>query len=183
MGNFVKDHQLFSGFLGAIVGAVIIAAATLAGTSGGPSHQPATPSAGITSSSGNTIGTNSSPESSETTQLVNSYSGAGRNATLNATGRLTLANVTESSNGAITGQVIWSDGLRGSGPFNGTVKDNDILFTSTIASPQECEDRCTSIAYTGTVRVNGSLAGTYVAYQTSGKAQRGTWELAPSAPE
>jgi hypothetical protein len=197
---------LFSGFIGAVVGAVIIAAATFSATSGGSSRQPpATPSTATTSSAGtapspsqpnetptttssagNTIGTSSSPEahdSSETTHLVSSYSGVGRNTTLKADGRLTLTNVTESSNGAIAGQVIWSDGLRGSGPFTGAVKGSDVSFTSTIASSQECEDRCTSISYTGTQSANGKLGGTYVAYQTSGEAQQGTWELAPSTPE
>lgn len=206
MRSFVKDHQLFSGLIGAVVSAVIVAAATLAAASGGSSRQPpTTPSAGTasssdttpspsrptetpttTSSSGDTIGTSSSSgarESSETTQLAHSYEGVGRNTTLNADGRLTLTNVTESSNDAIAGQVIWSDGLRGSGPFTGTVRGRAISFTSTIASPQECDNRCTSITYTGTVSVDGSLAGAYVAYQTSGEAQQGTWEVAPSAPE
>jgi hypothetical protein len=198
----VKEHQLLSGFLGAVVGALIIAAATLLATSGGSSHESptTTPSsrtapasshpidegATTTSSSGNTAGTSSSPEAHEANeipQLASSYKGTGRNTMLNASGRLTLTNVTESSNGAIAGQVIWSDGLRGSGPFAGTVKGGNISFTSSIASPQECEDRCTSITYAGTLSANGTLAGTYVAYQTSGEAQRGTWELAPSTPE
>jgi hypothetical protein len=182
--------------MGAVVGAVIIAAATLSATNGGSSGQPpTTTSVGTTSSSGtapsrtstagNASGTSSSAgaQDGETTRLVDAYSGGGRNTTLNGAGRLTLTNVTESSNGAITGQVIWSDGLRGSGPFTGTVQGHGISFTSTIASPQECEDRCTSIAYTGVVSLNGSLAGTYVAYQTTGEAQRGTWELAPSTDE
>jgi hypothetical protein len=197
--TIVKEHQLLSGFLGAVAGALIIAAATLLATSGESSHEsptitssPAAASASrtapassnpidqavtTTSSSGSTV------ESSETTQLANSYRGVGRNTTLSDSGHLTLTNVTESSNGAIAGQVIWSNGLRGSGPFTGIVKGSNISFTSSIASPQECEDRCTSITYTGTLSSNGTLSGTYVAYQTSGEAQRGTWELAPSTPE
>ncbi len=150
------------------------AASTLSG--------PAGVATTTTSSTRNTVGTTSpAPSKSSTTaQLVDSYSDVGHNTTLNASGRLTLTNVTESGIGAITGQVIWSDGLRGSGPFSGTVKGRDISFTSAIASPQECDNRCTSITYTGTVSADGTLAGIYVAYQTSGKPERGSWELTPS---
>ncbi|HEV2974516.1 MAG TPA: hypothetical protein VGX69_05910 [Solirubrobacteraceae bacterium] len=138
-----------------------------------------------TSSSGNTVGT-TSPETGEadtTARLASSFSGVGHSTTLNAAGRLTLANVTENGSGEIAGQVIWSDGLRGSGPFTGAVKGNDISFTSAITSPQECDDRCTSITYSGTVSANGTLAGTYIAYQTIGKPQLGTWALTLSASE
>jgi hypothetical protein len=137
------------------------------------------------STSGNTIAT-TAPEagaSDPTTRIANDYGGGGDNTTLNATGHLILTDITETSNGAIAGQAIWSDGLRGSGPFTGTVKGNSISFTSAIGSPQECADRCTSITYTGTVSATGVLAGTYVAYQTDGKPERGTWELAPSTGE
>jgi hypothetical protein len=116
-------------------------------------------------------------------RLANGYGGDGNNTTLNATGHLILTNVTETSGGAIAGQVIWSDGLRGSGPFTGAVKGNSVSFTSAIGSPQECADRCTSITYTGTVNANGVLAGNYVAYQADGEPERGTWELAPSTGE
>jgi hypothetical protein len=138
-----------------------------------------------TSSSGDTIGTTSPEvgESGTAQQLASSYSGTGRNTTLNAAGRLILANVTENASGVIAGQVIWSDGLRGSGPFNGTVKGDAISFTSSITSPEECADRCTSITYIGTVSAGGTLSGNYVAYQTSGKPERGTWEVAPSIGE
>lgn len=150
-----------------------------ASTLSGPHGEAGT----TTSSSGNKIGTTSpeATESDKTAQLAGSYSGVGHNTTLNAAGRLTLANVTENGGGAITGQVIWSDGLRGSGPFTGTVKGRDISFTSAITSPQECDNRCTSITYTGTVSADGTLTGTYVAYQTVGKPERGSWELTASS--
>ncbi|HUB73183.1 MAG TPA: hypothetical protein VL979_03995 [Solirubrobacteraceae bacterium] len=138
------------------------------------------------STSGNTVaatsheaGDNPDPPA----RIANNYGGGGDNTTLNATGHLVLTDITETSSGAIAGQAIWSDGLRGSGPFAGTIKGNSISFTSTIGSPRECADRCTSITYTGTVSTNGVLAGTYVAYQTDGKPERGAWELAPSTGE
>lgn len=89
-----------------------------------------------------------------------------------------LTQVTENAAGDITGQLTVDPPLYGSGPFTGTVNGNAIKFTVESDSPNP--GNATSVVLTGTIGLQGSLSGTYIAYTSDGRpAQNGNWTATP----
>jgi hypothetical protein len=93
----------------------------------------------------------------------------------------TLTHVTENATGDISGQLTVDPPLYGSGPFTGTVNGNAIKFTVESVTPNP--GNATSITFSGTIGLKGSLSGTYITESSGGQpSQNGNWTAVPAAP-
>lgn len=84
-----------------------------------------------------------------------------------------LSSITEDQQGNISGFLSVSRPFGGSGPFSGKVNSNNsIQFTV-----QSNDGSNAILAFSGVVRSDGSLNGTY---RVVNNGQTGTWHVTPS---
>ena len=116
---------------------------------------------------------------SSNSQLAASYGGTATNTTAGVTARLTFADVSETRDGSIQGQVLLGPPLVPSlapftGTVNGTVVTASVAYTASICVRNGCK-----AVFVGTVNSAGALSGTYVNSNGGGGMEYGTWEATP----
>lgn len=143
------------------------AVSTAASTAVAPASSPASDTA--------------APAATHAAGLATMYNMTYDNLTYGISSTGTLTQVAENAAGDITGQLTVDPPLYGSGPFTGTVNGNAIEFTVESDTPNP--GNATSVMFTGTIGLPGSLSGTYITKSSGGQpSQNGNWTAVPAAP-